>query len=161
MLGWTEGEDFIAECRLPESDRSGHKDLEDPLAYLEDVELSCLSNQLRILRVSDPVEGDWEDDRSFCVKSKHRRIVFELEFEGDLGSIGTRLSVGQDRRWNALTEHLEDVFSVNAQPSLSDARTQFLTWMSQANFEAVGESHNFPTLRDLVRACGTETCGSQ
>ena len=52
VLGWTE--DFIAECRFPESDRSGHKDLEDALAYLEDVELLCLSNQLRILRVSDP-----------------------------------------------------------------------------------------------------------
>ena len=70
VLGWTEGEDFIVECRLPESDRSGHKDLEDALAYL-----SCLSNQLRILRVSDPVEGEWEDDSRFGVKTKHWRIV--------------------------------------------------------------------------------------
>ena len=60
--------------------------------------------------------------------------------------------MGQDRRWNALTGHLGDVFSVNAQPPLGDARTQFLTWMSQADFEAVGESHNLPALRDLVRA---------
>jgi len=103
VLGWREGEEFTSECRLPESDRSGHRDLEDVFAYLEDVELACLSNQLRILRVNDPVEGGWEDDRRSGVKTKHRRIVFELEFECDLGSIGPRLSVGQDRRWNALT----------------------------------------------------------
>ena len=151
VLGWTECEDVTAECRLPESDRSGHTDWEDALAYLEDVELACLSNQLRILRVNDPVEGEWEDDRRFGVKTKHRRMVFELEFEGDLGSHGTRLSVGQDRRWNALREHLGDVFAVEARPSLSDSKTLFLTWMSQADFEAVGDSHNIPALRDLLR----------
>ena len=47
---------------MPESDRSGHTDLEDALAYLEDVELACLLNQLRILRVNDPVEGEWEGE---------------------------------------------------------------------------------------------------
>jgi len=150
VLGSVEDGHVTPTCRLPETNRSGTDDSYDSLRDLVDLELSPLSPLLHTVSVPDLDDSDWEEDTSVNVRSKYKRTMFELRFDGDLEAVGTRMPGHQENRWNLPPRHLGDVFAVKACAAEEDSTVLFLTWMTQEAFDTLRDSRSVKALHDIV-----------